>query len=351
MTTMTTQAQRFAARPDQRPRVRWRDNMITLVLAIWMEAGGLLDGWAHANLPELETFWTPWHAVYYSGFAATAAWVWLLTLRHWQRGRRGLAAVPVGYGLGLVGAAAWPVAGGLDALWHTVFGIEQGPEVLLSPTHLLLGLAELLLLTSPLRAAWADPTFPRAPRFGAFFPALLSATLAAQVVAFFLMYAMAFLLLFDAAQVTQVVPAVLVTNLLLVGTMLLLLRRWQTPFGSVTFLFCAQATLLNVVANFGAWPSIPITLAGGLAADVLIRALRPTLARPGAFRAVAALTSLALWSIYMVTLSISGTLDWSAPLLAGTVTMAVASSFALAVLMAPPPAPAAQAPLDQPVAG
>jgi len=345
----TTMAERSTARLDERPRATWRDNLITLVLALWMEAGGLLDGWAHTNIPELETFWTPWHAVYYSGFGATAAWVGLLALRHWQRGRRGLAAVPVGYGLGLVGAVSWPVVGGLDALWHTVFGIERGPEVLLSPTHLLLGLSELLLLTSPLRAAWADPASPRAPRFGAFFPALLSATLAAQVVAFFLMYAMAFLQLFAAPEVTQAVSAVLITNLLLVGTMLLLLRRWQTPLGSFALLFCAQAALLNVVVNFAAWPSVPIALAGGLAADLLVRALRPTPARPAAFRGVAVLTSLALWSIYMVSLSVAGILGWSPPLLAGAVTLPAGSSFALALLMAPPPVPvAAEAPRPQP---
>jgi hypothetical protein len=339
MMMATTMAARSPARLNERPRVSWRDNMITLLLAIWMEAGGLLDGWAHANVPELETFWTPWHAVYYSGFAATAAWVWVLVLRHWRLGKRGLAAVPVGYGLGLVGAAAWPLAGGLDALWHTVFGIERGAEILLSPTHLLLGLSELLLLTSPLRAAWADPASPRAPKFGAFFPTLLSATLAAQVVGFFLMYAMAFLQLFEAAQVTEAVPAVLTTNLLLIGTMLLLLRRWQTPLGTFALLFSAQAVLLNVTANFAAWPGILIMLIAGLAADLLIRALRPAPSRPVAFRAVAALTSLTLWTIFMAVLSATGTLDWSLPLSAGTVALATGSSFALALLMAPPPVP------------
>ena len=36
--------------------------------------GATLDGWAHTHVPErLETFFTPWHAVLYSGFLASAA--------------------------------------------------------------------------------------------------------------------------------------------------------------------------------------------------------------------------------------------------------------------------------------
>jgi hypothetical protein len=36
-----------------------------------------LDAWAHNNLAQLETFFTPWHAVLYSGFVALAGWMWL----------------------------------------------------------------------------------------------------------------------------------------------------------------------------------------------------------------------------------------------------------------------------------
>ena len=42
-------------------------------LSAWLIGGVFLDGWAHVNLPGLETFFTPWHAVLYSGFLAVAA--------------------------------------------------------------------------------------------------------------------------------------------------------------------------------------------------------------------------------------------------------------------------------------
>src|ERR1700738_519156 len=39
-------------------------------LSIWWLGGLFIDGWAHSNIPQLETFFTPWHAVFYSGYLA-----------------------------------------------------------------------------------------------------------------------------------------------------------------------------------------------------------------------------------------------------------------------------------------
>ena len=53
------------------------DRTIT-VLCLWFLGGLYLDGWAHNHLPSaLESFFTPWHGVFYSGFLATAAYLWL----------------------------------------------------------------------------------------------------------------------------------------------------------------------------------------------------------------------------------------------------------------------------------
>jgi hypothetical protein len=42
-------------------------------LGSWLIGGLYLDGWAHIHVPALETFFTPWHAVLYSGYLAGAA--------------------------------------------------------------------------------------------------------------------------------------------------------------------------------------------------------------------------------------------------------------------------------------
>ena len=58
---------------EPRPRASRRTDVVTTVLSVWFVLGLFLDAYAHADAPELETFFTPWHAVFYSGFAATAA--------------------------------------------------------------------------------------------------------------------------------------------------------------------------------------------------------------------------------------------------------------------------------------
>jgi len=78
-----------------RQRTSWRDDMVTAALCGWVVTGMALDAWAHQNASQLETFFTPWHGVLYSGFAVLMAWM------AWKA----LAGMPAGYGLGLIGAA------------------------------------------------------------------------------------------------------------------------------------------------------------------------------------------------------------------------------------------------------
>jgi hypothetical protein len=67
---------------------------VTALLGIWFGAGLMIDAWAHSNLAELETFFTPWHAVFYSGFAVVSGWIIWQVWRNVRAGRQGLAAVP-----------------------------------------------------------------------------------------------------------------------------------------------------------------------------------------------------------------------------------------------------------------
>src|SRR5437667_7272347 len=49
-----------------------RFDWIMVVVSVWWLGGLFIDGWAHSNIPQLETFFTPWHAVLYSGYLAVA---------------------------------------------------------------------------------------------------------------------------------------------------------------------------------------------------------------------------------------------------------------------------------------
>ena len=164
----------------------WFDWLVGL-LSCWLTGGLFLDGWAHNHLGSMETFFTPWHGVLYSGFAAIAATLGLAWLRGVHYRRPLIAAVPDGYELSALGVLLFTLAGVLDLLWHTRFGIEAGTDALLSPTHLLLAASGILIVTGPLRAAWRRPQARLGWRTGA--PAIAAATLTLAGLGFFTQFA------------------------------------------------------------------------------------------------------------------------------------------------------------------
>ncbi len=335
-----------------RPRLSPREDGVTLVLSLWLIIGLFVDGWAHNNLTELETFFTPWHALFYSGFTACAAWFAWLVIRGQDRGLRGLTGVPVGYGLGLAGLAVFAVGGAGDFTWHAVFGIEQDLDALFSPTHLLLMLGMALIVTSPLRAAWHAPDDGDAARLTRFLPALLSTTLLAALVAFFFMYLSAFTDLSPTVGAEEAqregldvywfqlsgIASALVTNLVLVVPVLHLLRRWHLPFASVTVLFTVVAVLTNAINGFDSVVTVIPAVAAGLVGDVLIARLRPSPARPVAYRTLGALLPLALWSGYYATLGVTAGIGWSLEMWTGMIVYNAFAGLLVAQLFLPLPA-------------
>jgi hypothetical protein len=125
---------------------------LMVALGAWLLGGLYLDGWAHIHVPALETFFTPWHAVLYSGYLAGAAALTATFHRNRRRGASWSSALPAGYGLSFGGVFIFLFGGVADMLWHVIFGIENGVEGLISPTHLALALGGSLMVTGPLRA-------------------------------------------------------------------------------------------------------------------------------------------------------------------------------------------------------
>src|SRR6266508_1166429 len=199
-------------------RMSWAEDLVTLVLAAWLIGGLFLDGWAHNTRPQLETFFTPWHAVFYSGFISVALWIcWSV----WRRSR-----VPAGYG-----------------------------PALLSPTHLGLFTGAFLIVTAPLRSQGTDPAVGRGrrPSLGQLLPAVGSVALAGSLCAFIFLYLhpiydndvslgrQAFLQTdFTTAQYHYVsrenivagVPGFVLSTVFLFAPLLFLLRRWRLPVGA-----------------------------------------------------------------------------------------------------------------------
>lgn len=250
--------------------------------------------------------------------------------------------------------------GGLaDLAWHTLFGIESDIDALLSPSHLVLFVGAVLILTTPWRAS--SVPIGEAPDFRAFLPVLLSAT-ATVVVAFFLLYLSPFT---DSAPTvaraagfvthrqqevwwSHGIAGILVTTTVLLVPLLLLVRRWRVPAGTATVLFTTIAVLSSAVFDFEQGALVLAAPVGGLLADLLISTLRPSPARPLALWTVAAAVPAALWGPYFAVVAGWYGLAWPAELWSGSVVLSILAGLALGLLAAPP---AGRAPERQAVAG
>ncbi|AFZ68146.1 hypothetical protein [Deinococcus peraridilitoris] len=328
------------------PRLRASpsQNVMTLFVSWWLMIGIFVDGWAHNTFGEtLETFFTPWHGVFYSGFLATALWVGILVVRGVRTGRRGLAAVPLGYELAVIGMPVFALGGLGDMIWHTVFGIEVGLEALLSPTHLLLFLGAELLALAPLSSAWQERTGRVSPP-GVVWPAVLSATAALSFASFMHMYAWA--LVESPAPVDYLstrahLTGTLLTALLLTAPVLLLLKRWQLPPGAVTVLYLVNTLLMSAMTGdlTRSGPVLLLALVSGLMSDLLIRGLRPSPSRPWAFRGGALALPLLVWAPFYAGASVLGLLSMSLELWLGVSVMSALGGLGLSALILPPALP------------
>ena len=302
------------------------EDLVTLAAGIWLLTGTYVDGWAHNNLPDLETFFTPWHAVLYSGFAACAAWLAVLTWRRRSPGTPWVSAIPAGYGAAAAGVFLFLASGVADLAWHSVFGIEQSIKALFSPSHLGLATGGFLILGAPFAAAWQSPvrSLPR------LVPAIASAMLCGMVAAFilqeFAVYARHGLIQTYAAtaggghSVTQptssgiivALGSFLVSTAALFVPVLLLSLRWRLPaLVPAAIVFVPSAALQAMVALRDAW----LVLAAGVGAvlvGLVWLALRPRPERPGRLLAGLSLAPVVFWAPYFGAVAVhDGSLSFS----------------------------------------
>ena len=319
------------------PRFEWT----VVILSTWLMAGGYLDAWAHRHLASLETFFTLWHAVLYTGLFAILSFLAITALRNQARGRSPGQTLPAGYGLSLIGCVLFGIGGVLDLIWHLRFGFEVNIQALISPPHLLLMLALGLIVTGPLRAAWRRPGI-RAP-----FTAIISATLLLSMFTFFDQFDQPLVNPWAAGQGSTALPiryieqlgvlGIMVQSALLTGVVLYLLRRFVLPFGSLTLLAGLNGALLSSLEqNFAL---IPVAIGGGLLADLIVLWLRPGPGRTVALRAAAFLAPTAVSALYLLVLAVTRGITWPVHLWLGSIFVSGAIGVLLSFLAVPPSAP------------
>jgi hypothetical protein len=298
----------------------WREDLVCALVAWWPIGGLYLDGWAHTHRPDLETFFTPWHAVLYSGFLAMTLCLVLTVIRRREQSAAPREWVPAGYGLALVGAVVF-FAGGLgDTAWHQLLGVEVSLEALLSPPHLVLLTGGTLMITAAFRATVArEGGLPASPT-GAL-PATLGLAGAACVAAFFLSYlspfgdvpAVSLPLDWQAFGLGQYLVT---TAVIVVPVLTAYARGGRVPPGLVTAVTTAVAVPVGVFTDFHWLAGQLGAVAGAVAADLAVLWLSARTPRLAPLAAGAAIPVL-VWAGHLAGVAATAGVGWSVELWAG----------------------------------
>ncbi|GAA2642665.1 hypothetical protein GCM10010399_90820 [Dactylosporangium fulvum] len=327
-----------------RPVSTHRRELLVALATLWLTGGLYLDGWAHSHVPELETFFTPWHGVLYSGY--TVLTLTLVPPALWRGRPMGPVRdwFPAGYGLGVLGAVLFAVGGAVDMTWHTLLGIEVNIEALLSPPHLLLLTAGSLMIATPIRAAAAKRS---GPGLAGDVPVLICMISATAVAAFFLNYLSPFTDApagssgFRDAQVLGLAQYLTYSVLMVGATLFVWSRLGRVPVGLITLVVTAAAVPNGVLRDFEHLSAQLYPLIGAVLADVAVQwvaARRGRLVPP----AVGVLIPLLVWPTHLIGVQVSLGVTWTEELWSGVVVLTALAGAVLGGLFLPRAAPDAE---------
>jgi hypothetical protein len=335
-----------AARTAALPRAQAlgvRFDWLVIAASAWLLGGLYWDGWAHGyGLPD--SFWTVWHAAFYSGYAAAAAVLLGAIARARPQSATWRAAIPAGYEAAVAGVIIFGFGGAFDMAWHTVFGIELSTDALLSPSHLVLGLGIALIVSGPLLAAWR-----RGASGGlvAQLPAVISLTALLSLFTFFSLFAGPYSTVIGTGakpSETTLVRSLLgmyLFSALVVGLALVALRRGTLPIGSLTVLLGLNGVAMILMrghAPFEVQATFAlVAFAAGAIGDVLLWRLRPSDSRPLQLHAFAFALPVVYLAIYLAVVVMRVGSGWTVHELTGMVTLCGVVGLLVSFVAAPRP--------------
>jgi hypothetical protein len=385
MTSQLSEIARSAPKAARgvRPTTTWREDLITMALCFWPITAMFFDGRGHNNETGQESFFSVAHLFLYGGLTVLGLWITLLIVRYQvaagvdvRRLMVDFAAIPVGYGVAIIGLGLLGLGGPIDLIWHSAYGFEVGVDAIYSPPHLMLFFGGLLVCSTGIRSMWAKDDI--APDLRRFTPVILSTILFVGVAGFITMYLSAFmtnvtptadfvddLARFNddrANQSTSVnaglagygddewpynfysashgMASMIITTLVLLGPTLLILRRWRVPFGSVTLIYLGFGVLVNIMTEYSDIVLIIPLILAGVGIDLLQRRLgrqrsdgRVTL---GGIRIVGTAAAALLWISYYAVLALDQGIGWEPTLWVGALFVGTMTGFGVAFLIAPP---------------
>lgn len=370
-----------SAARGERPVTTYKEDLITASLTVWPIIAMFFDGRGHNNKTGQESFWSIPHLFLYGGMTAIGIWVGLIITKYQLASgadpRKSLIpdlkAIPVGYGVAMLGLITLGLGGPTDFIWHAQYGFEVGVDAIYSPPHLLLFFGGLLVSSTGIRSMWAKQDIVLDLK--GFLPVLLSATLFIGVSGFITMYLSAFMTNvtptsdfvadfqanfkddftdqtvslnagltgygddqwpFYYYSASHGIASMIITTLILLGPALLMLRRWRVPFGAMTLIFLGYGLLVSVMTEYRDWVLIIPLILTGLAIDLVQSRAGKERLTLGGIRATGPIAAAVLWISYYAVLALDKGIGWEPTLWVGALMVGIMTGFGVAFLIAPP---------------
>lgn len=321
-------------------------DLLVSVITLWISCGFFLDAWAHGHVP-VETFFTPYHGVFYSGMLALFVVVAIYAAR---------ASIPQSYRYPLLGIPIFLLSGVGDLAWHHFLGIEEGIDALLSPTHQGLGLGIFFIAAGPIISALRNRTALRS--LPDQLPLIFALATWIELVHFGTAYA------FDpGAGATNAPPAIgpftpdYLTAIALgyyksgMGVLVILFQSIVMAgfglFAGTRFpLRPGALTLMYVLGNFAAAAAftndtpllatvIVMSLVAGIVGDVIVALAQPTPERAIAYRLLGAAVPASYFATYFIVTAAVDRVWWDWNVTLGAVIWAGVIGFGLTLLSQP----------------
>lgn len=335
--------------PPSKPRpASGAENLVGAVIALFTVSAVHFDGRVHwLDLPD--SFFTTWHAALYGGLTMYIVFLAMLVVRR----SRGVGDVspsfnllPDGYKTAAVGAGIFVVGGLADMVWHVAFGIEQGIDALLSPSHLILLTGAALMFSGPILAAHRGPDRDllsmRIAATGAALAVSLVAAFALSYLSGFVSVAPTFAVghypegtaahLANESRASLGLAGFLVKALVIALPIAFLSISGGVVPGTATIFLTVHATLALLIVNFSTYGAklVLVVFTAGLLVDLAIQLTQAVIAN-GRIRAsvIAATVSVGLLWSQLVSVAWLSTLRWSVEMNVGVVVLASAIGAAI----------------------
>jgi hypothetical protein len=309
-------------------------------LGTWLLGGIYMDGWAHNHI-HVETFFTPWHAVLYSGFLANAAFWAQAVIRARRKGKSWGDAVPRGYGLALLGTVIFGISGICDLIWHSIFGIEVSVSAGFSPPHLGIMAGTGLIITGPFVSAWKRAKPPEG--WTEWLPILMSLTLGLSLMTFVFQYASPLVVVSASVKPLKFhdlalgAISILLQTLVLMGWILTAIKRWTLPRGSTALVIILNGVAMTLMRD--RYFLIPAIALAGIGAELLSWKQVPSPTHRQQFYLFAFAVPTFYYLCYFAVVWMREGITWPIPLWTGATVMSGMLSALLSFLILPAPYP------------